>query len=985
MAGTNKVEDRRAKFAAAQAELTLEQLEEQKKQNRTPSNPNWAATTVTMNQYAKRWFIEFLEDQHPDIDAEASYFKPGSRAPSQDLLKEYARYLARSREGFVAEKISARTIQIYIESLFIVLQHEAQHVSLGNLRRELYLFTRSNLVKEEDISTKSRPKPLVHGNDLTFIVSQLYNPEFLLRFKEMRTPLNLNLFMLLIVDLGGRGGEIAHNPKRPEHMCLCWQDVDFYTFQSVEDTKFDIRATVTIRWSKGQSLDESLYRKMPFSGLLPHQLALQDTLRQLLTLSLLDDVLEGTIKTWADLLRLRLPSEEAGSGRRIPIKQGMLRVPLLRVMRDSHLTTTPAKAPILGSLFTDLGRFCGFEHTMTPYALRRGLGYALDNGTTERNRAMIMGHTEGSQAFEHYRSKVATVDVPAMYRSLAPGSVIELSSVALNRSITAPTRPSEAAQAGVTSQEQYSVFNAQKAALEAAIREKYPSAQAAKRANDPLYDKYEKTIADRKRFRDVGLNKIYKSEYKQHFRDLTAQTPAVSQGVVNAKLKLISSSLILPATDVESAPLAGNGETVWGPIPDKACSDASTVVSGSNVTLPAELEKDSVQTMPSSLTPYTETEASPANIRLHGLSKHYTGKGKYTIKSKGISSYMDLRSEIKEQGENNEELFKVMERWYSVIHPLDEFPPGQEPLPGTYSCRFCGENLNSGDFASRRRNRTRHCQNCSQIDATARAQQLHDQLSPFDTPCSFQKRVRGGGRSPCGKVSSSVAEAGAHNKSHIAGMVCKEDGEKVRTCHFGSCGSSSEIDPPIFTSWAEQLAHVWREHRIWEPKSVAAVFCPFCHSWLIEPHEWKWHANDHLDDAQKIVLTIGYSGEFSHCRLIYPRICPFCYHDEARPVYERLYQTNFDFRHHLETHFIALKEGSERVLCPCYPFTCTKVEDMDVVELKEHLVNVHGIELVKPPKRLREEQSVMGATKRQREALAGVSNQNKPAGDGHSN
>jgi hypothetical protein len=69
------------------------------------------------------------------------------------------------------------------------------------------------------------------------------------------------------------------------------------------------------------------------------------------------------------------------------------------------------------------------------------------------------------------------------------------------------------------------------------------------------------------------------------------------------------------------------------------------------------------------------------------------GNLKNRVLRKGRSAYNDKLKEM-EESIGEEELSAVMIKWYSVNHNLDDFFPGQEPLLGTYDCRFCGKDLN---------------------------------------------------------------------------------------------------------------------------------------------------------------------------------------------------------------------------------------------------------------------------------------------------
>lgn len=205
---------------------------------------------------ARRWFTEFLNDQRPEVDVTAKYFTPGVPIPDIPILKEYARYLVRSRVGQISSKLSINTVQHYMVVLIALMGRECKHPTLTAIQREMRDFIGSDLMSQEGLRDNMHTKAVAHSQDVTFILAMLYKPEYLNTFKDMRTVLNLTLYMLLIIDVCGRGGEIARHPLRPEHMCLRWEDIEFYTFQSDADSDFDICINVEIRWAKGQSLSE---------------------------------------------------------------------------------------------------------------------------------------------------------------------------------------------------------------------------------------------------------------------------------------------------------------------------------------------------------------------------------------------------------------------------------------------------------------------------------------------------------------------------------------------------------------------------------------------------------------------------------------------------------------------------------------------------------------------------------------------------------
>jgi hypothetical protein len=61
----------------------------------------------------------FMTDQHPEIDVEGTILAPGLELPDIVLMKEYARYMARSRVGKLGDRISVRTMATYIVTLLL--------------------------------------------------------------------------------------------------------------------------------------------------------------------------------------------------------------------------------------------------------------------------------------------------------------------------------------------------------------------------------------------------------------------------------------------------------------------------------------------------------------------------------------------------------------------------------------------------------------------------------------------------------------------------------------------------------------------------------------------------------------------------------------------------------------------------------------------------------------------------------------------------
>ncbi|KAM0327377.1 hypothetical protein ACHAPQ_007393 [Fusarium lateritium] len=900
---TNR-EKRRRRFAAAQASLSPEELETQQQQNMEIAHKPLAHTTLYMLKLAKKWFIEFMEDEHPGINAQDQYFASGSPEPDHVLMKEYARYLARSRIGRITGTLKINSIIGYISSLLWAMERETNRMYNPQLRNQLGVFISHNLAEQEGLSTASNPKPIAYAEDVSFIVSKLYDSEYLGTFANMRMVLNLTLYIMLVIDTCGRGGEIARINTRPEHMCLRWEDISFYSFQSTDNDTFDIRANIKIRWGKNDTLDDSKYKIIPFARLLPASMALEDTLRLLINTALMDGVFDEGVHSWGDLSRIRLPPSIAKTGRRIQLKQNMLEVPVLRRMLYHRLTTDPVQMVDLPPLISRLGQYCGIEHRLIGYCFRRGAAYVLAMNVSDDMRRFLMGHAPGSNTYaKHYQSLTSTVDFPSMFRGLQQVSTLAQGSVLLNRSDTAPLKLSCEGLRRVMAHPDVQKEDATLDSIRSDILEKYPTIAEARRQGDLLAKEYDDSFAVRRSHVDILKNRYYREEYNAHFANTTATGNLLDTNQPASRsvhLDAVQSSSTQPPADsgphpstISSAVAQRTGDTQAYPDEIANASDDNDQVGGFLKTVDAdfldnvtwsdllheederareimELEQqptssnsrldvydDSspVNSLPSSgdiSTPATtqsdvslQTAASPHE----SITRRVHGRGTSRVTGRGVSAYNDMKNELAMLEDDPEAHSACMIKWFTIAHPIDQFPPGQEPVIGTYLC--CAKNPETG-------------------------------------------RIRRKG--------------------------------------------------PTFEDQDQLLAHMWSEHHAAITKTPEVYFCWFCQIWLIKPHEWRTHSATHLDDAQNIASTIGYAG-VSAGRTIVPRICPLCLHDESLPTFQRVraYQTLWDLWHHVRTHLQNQKKDDSRQQCPCYPTNCGKVDEMDSVEMEEHLKEAHGM------------------------------------------
>jgi hypothetical protein len=107
-------------------------------------------------------------------------------------------------------------------------------------------------------------------------------------------------------------------------------------------------------------LDESRYKQISVN-LLSTRSAVEDSMRLLLILALMDGILDDSINSWEDLMRLRPPP----TGALIRIKPSMAELPVFRkVGVDNILSDLPEQQGRVEAEIRRLRFACGFEQRL---------------------------------------------------------------------------------------------------------------------------------------------------------------------------------------------------------------------------------------------------------------------------------------------------------------------------------------------------------------------------------------------------------------------------------------------------------------------------------------------------------------------------------------------------------------------------------------------------------------------------------------------
>ena len=194
-----------------------------------------------------------------------------------------------SREGTLNSKLRDRTVHDYIKVLETAAARRQNPIE-KEVVRAAHLWIDGPTNMEGRLNLKPRPKVMTFSLDVTTILRELFTIEYMATFRTTRQSLSTSLFINLTVDCSGRVGEfLGTNVKDPRAKCLRWEHVKLYAF--LENGKPTVKAKIHFRDLKGVFGNEYDRSKTVLLRLLPLTLAAEDSLRQLITLAIIDGVL----------------------------------------------------------------------------------------------------------------------------------------------------------------------------------------------------------------------------------------------------------------------------------------------------------------------------------------------------------------------------------------------------------------------------------------------------------------------------------------------------------------------------------------------------------------------------------------------------------------------------------------------------------------------------------------------------------------------
>ncbi|MCJ1391374.1 hypothetical protein MMC18_004238 [Xylographa bjoerkii] len=291
------------------------------------------------------------------------------------------------------------------------------------------------VAKEEGLTRKIKVKPFAYGKDMQKIMQTLFSPAHIATFRNTHEVLLIALFINIISDNSGRIGELlatrrgTKKGKTTRSNVLRWgQDVKIWVMRNNRGVP-ELGGTFTTTVSK--QAGHKLLRKGTPLFLTPPNLALQDSLRLLVTLALIEGHFED-VTSWEDILKF----DPGATEKILRFKPSSLSVPIFRVLgtEDDYVPRNWIMVRL-----RRLGIAAGFRHGLTSYAFRRAAGYIIESHCSRDDVRSLMGHSAKSLAMRAYRSQISPFYLQFARLGLELKDVTMFSGISLGSTSGAPT------------------------------------------------------------------------------------------------------------------------------------------------------------------------------------------------------------------------------------------------------------------------------------------------------------------------------------------------------------------------------------------------------------------------------------------------------------------------------------------------------------------------------------------------------------------
>ncbi|KAK7712267.1 hypothetical protein SLS63_012445 [Diaporthe eres] len=872
---------------------------------------NLCVTTARAREDAKKKFLALAIDPAVSIcetpDQALAYFTPNGPPFTVEVMRKFAEAIAiSSRPLLVDGVLSARSCAHTLITLWSASK-AARNPVHPDVKEATLHYIYGPLVTKGLIHTMAKEKATAIPEDLSAFIKVLFSPRFAITVSSTREVLLLALFVCLQIDCSSRVSELvvptlntedtkAYKAKHPEKAFL-WSSVEIYAYpHHGPGGSVTLRARLTFRGIKDVSKKGYRVKRIPLRLLPPSNVA-EDSLFWLVTLGLIDGVFNG-ISSWNDIDQLQ-PGEK---GLMLRVKYPFREYPVLRPTKyhatvgDDLVSKDQMSSHQILNRLHKLSQTCGLKHAMLPNVLRRSSADLLALTVTPEERKARMGHSENSQVYwGAYRNTTSTVDFQALRHDVDKTNVATMSSVFLNTDDPPPSCVSDEGMTDILNDPDLVAISVEQSDLLDELLTQHGSMESAQTQSPARHGRYQ-TLRKKhaEKLRNLEAQR-YKSEYKAWWAAKEGRSE-------HSEPETPVSGTRVDQLLVESQDQDDQVSKSAVPIDPRLLEEAEAEASAAAASLAKGLDDvdengndpaDSMETVRKAVGSHEKLSISSKKPRKFVKSDEDVPR--YTL----IDSLPVLLYE--RAGHFSwAEISAVCTTVFNHLHSPGRFYPNQEPLPGTWACRFCGLSF------------------------------LGDEL-PKGNPPEYHSYVCEGER-------RKDAEYARINSPIVADQICP----------LGNCSYKLRNMTDV-----KFISHVRSEKKHYSNDPEPEFLCSNHDAPLVLDMLEEVHVQAHVNagDAAATITQHGLCGSTRSMILVHPGFCIFCVHDTHLSVLTRfrVFSRTEPLLQHVADHVM---EITDAISCPAVGSTpeglpqCDEAATFGAAEMGAHLEEKHGIRQV---------------------------------------
>lgn len=864
------------------------------------------------------------------------------------------------------------TLHNYVETLATAAKRRQNPIE-NEVRRAAHDWIDGPLTLQNRVNTQARLKEMTASRDITTLMKTLFTVEHMASYTSTRAVLYTSLFLNLAVDCSGRVGELlaSDHKKTVGTKCLRWEHVELFAFLNVNGYP-TLKAKIRFRDLKGNSKNADQRSKTIPLRLLPLKLAAEDGLRQLVTLAIIDGVLED-VSCWEDLEYLT-PGEY---GTRLKVKADKLKQPVrfhetiqspssskevdvavgdsliaceqVFLAASNHtINGEPLQTRSMSDWLNNLGKKLGYESKLVTYCLRRGAAYLLAMNCSEEERCGRMGHKTGDTVYwSHYRNEVSTVDFQAIAHRTEVEDISMLSSIALNSHADAPKRLSiEGFQKVQKSPDLSALIEIESRLLDTLLQQ--GSIAEATKCGGKAFEDYDRARKNVRNLKASLRAAEYRKEYRNFFDLLRPSSKPRPDADVTSKP--VSNSNVVDSESVLNInPTEFNSASCSNAIESSVVSNFEVIESGGMLEEVVEddfVAEDMGAIFSAADDVATFDDSTTADLNPEPRRRLQLGINRTLVLSATVVD--DIPSAMFcDDGQTSETLVgNTMVAAFNHLHAIDFFYPDHEPLPGTYVCRFCQTHLSSVTIPS---DHARKCAKEKMLGATnVTIARLAAGANVTESRCAWYSN----GDKQCQRTEfKDVMAWSSHTEIHFRTRE-KTHGKllcRLHPCKDVPLANKILLNDHMIAIHGCPLLSTSQTRP--DPALRLVEWCGYCCRWISQVETpFEKHLKDHEAIVGEIVQLEGYHGTQIAARMIVPTINPFRAHDKSLDVWSRLHTlVNVEkATAEVATYVNNLDDVGGPHHCPAtvdaglIKAICYDGRGMSKEELRRHLKECHG-------------------------------------------